>query len=303
MVVRPAAEGRSRCPKSAKKMALISSDLPRENSATNATTSLSWCSRSSKCWIDRSACASASSCSESHSCKLEILPESRRRQSLYASKRAAKSLGCMMPPPPPVVNLAGRRPDPALNRTLDRRRVAPRGSATAGNLARTAPKQGAASPLSRLSLAHRTVSGRTPSEAHGSNDRSAYAASLARSPINVILELKASRLAVAVEIVAQGAAAFGNGIVERCFHRVDQPCQTRQRQSTRSRGRADSRAEQRLVGVDIPDADNHPAIHEGELDRSGATSRRAEEVLRSELGRQRFRAQGGQQRMVANRPR
>jgi hypothetical protein len=39
--VRPAEEGKSRWPKSAKKIALMSSDLPRENSATNATTSLS----------------------------------------------------------------------------------------------------------------------------------------------------------------------------------------------------------------------------------------------------------------------
>ena len=39
MVVRPADDGNSRCPKSAKKIALMSSDLPRENSATKATTS------------------------------------------------------------------------------------------------------------------------------------------------------------------------------------------------------------------------------------------------------------------------
>ncbi len=41
MVVRPGEAGRMRRPVSAKKMALISSDLPRENSATKATTSLS----------------------------------------------------------------------------------------------------------------------------------------------------------------------------------------------------------------------------------------------------------------------
>ena len=41
MVVRPALDGSTRWPKAAKKMALISSDLPRENSATNATYSLS----------------------------------------------------------------------------------------------------------------------------------------------------------------------------------------------------------------------------------------------------------------------
>ena len=37
MVVRPAVDGTTRWPYCAKKMALISSDLPRENSATKAT--------------------------------------------------------------------------------------------------------------------------------------------------------------------------------------------------------------------------------------------------------------------------
>ena len=41
MVVRPADEGNMRLPWSAKKMALMSSDLPRENSATKATLSRS----------------------------------------------------------------------------------------------------------------------------------------------------------------------------------------------------------------------------------------------------------------------
>src|SRR5207253_8598263 len=40
IVVRPADDGSRRCPKSAKKIALISSDLPRENSATKATTKI-----------------------------------------------------------------------------------------------------------------------------------------------------------------------------------------------------------------------------------------------------------------------
>ena len=37
IVVRPADDGTTRWPYCAKKIALISSDLPRENSATNAT--------------------------------------------------------------------------------------------------------------------------------------------------------------------------------------------------------------------------------------------------------------------------
>jgi hypothetical protein len=42
-------------------MALMSSDFPRENSATNAIVSLSSSSRSSSCLIRNSVCASARS--------------------------------------------------------------------------------------------------------------------------------------------------------------------------------------------------------------------------------------------------
>ena len=56
-MVRPGVAGSTRRPASAKKIALISSDLPRENSATKATTSFSWPSRSrspESCdWIGR----------------------------------------------------------------------------------------------------------------------------------------------------------------------------------------------------------------------------------------------------------
>ena len=48
IVVRPGVAGRMRRPVSAKKIALMSSDLPRENSATKATTSFSLPSRSRK---------------------------------------------------------------------------------------------------------------------------------------------------------------------------------------------------------------------------------------------------------------
>ena len=49
IVVRPADDGTTRWPYCAKKIALISSDLPRENSATNATFSRVSCSRSMIC--------------------------------------------------------------------------------------------------------------------------------------------------------------------------------------------------------------------------------------------------------------
>jgi hypothetical protein len=66
MVVRPALEGRMRSPWSAKKIALMSSDLPRENSATKATMSLSSRRRSSRYCRRRSAWASPTSLRASH---------------------------------------------------------------------------------------------------------------------------------------------------------------------------------------------------------------------------------------------
>ena len=63
MVVRPGVAGSTRRPASAKKMALISSDLPRENSATKATTRRSLARR----WRSVAQCMAASGVSRSAS--------------------------------------------------------------------------------------------------------------------------------------------------------------------------------------------------------------------------------------------
>ena len=78
-VVRPADDGRMRLPYSAKKIALISSDLPRENSATNAMTSLSSAKRSRATSMRRWASVSSISWSTSHCRSCEIAAASVSR--------------------------------------------------------------------------------------------------------------------------------------------------------------------------------------------------------------------------------
>ena len=85
MVVRPALAGMMRRPYSAKKMALISSDLPRENSATNATMTLSERTRPSKRRKRSSTAASRSSWSFIHSAN------SFKRKANYPSRTAASA--------------------------------------------------------------------------------------------------------------------------------------------------------------------------------------------------------------------
>ncbi|MPM97458.1 hypothetical protein SDC9_144631 [bioreactor metagenome] len=80
IVVRPADEGSIRLPYSAKKMALISSDLPRENSATKATLRRSSRSLSCSCERRRSICPSDSSLSASQCWNSAISLESSVRQ-------------------------------------------------------------------------------------------------------------------------------------------------------------------------------------------------------------------------------
>ena len=82
MVVRPALEGSTRLPKCAKKMALMSSDLPRENSATKATYSLSSRSSDNTCSRRWSTWLSPRSCVPTQARKSVIEPASVSRQAL-----------------------------------------------------------------------------------------------------------------------------------------------------------------------------------------------------------------------------
>ena len=90
MVVRPGVAGSMRRPVSAKKMALISSDLPRENSATKATISFSPASRA-RMASNQPACASSSrSSSRTSRARRARRPSSAVRQALSSSSCRAK---------------------------------------------------------------------------------------------------------------------------------------------------------------------------------------------------------------------
>ena len=89
IVVRPGVAGRMRRPVSAKKIALISSDLPRENSATKATTSFSLPSRSRKAAICSAASPWARSCSSRKRASASARSPSAARQPPRASRLVA----------------------------------------------------------------------------------------------------------------------------------------------------------------------------------------------------------------------
>ena len=89
IVVRPGVAGRMRRPVSAKKIALMSSDLPRENSATKATTNFSLPSRSRNELNWMPAESSISSCSPRNRATSSSRCASAKRQPLRASRLVA----------------------------------------------------------------------------------------------------------------------------------------------------------------------------------------------------------------------
>src|SRR5581483_10111228 len=231
---RPAAEGSRRWPKSAKKIALMSSDLPRENSATKATTSWSSCRRSSICWTFKSICALARSSCESHSWRPAMRADRRRRQSLYASNRAASSRECAMP------RLWLRKTGNAAESTT--------------SIAGMTGEKGRVRAFIRLALAFGAITGRPAAEPHGSNGGSAHPAGLAFAAVHEIFELEITGATVAVEVIAQGRATLRDRFGERSAHLVDESREARTREPARARGRADAGAKERLVRVDVAHA-------------------------------------------------
>ena len=86
IVVRPGVAGRMRRPVSAKKIALMSSDLPRENSATKATTSFSLPSRSRRA----SSCSVAGPCARSCSARYFASASTRSPSAARQPPRASR---------------------------------------------------------------------------------------------------------------------------------------------------------------------------------------------------------------------
>jgi len=92
IVVRPGVAGSTRRPVSAKNSALISSDLPRENSATKASTKRSEASRCRTPWPSACAAASSRPCSCNCACSRWKPRSSARRQAARVSRRVSAAL-------------------------------------------------------------------------------------------------------------------------------------------------------------------------------------------------------------------
>ena len=92
MVVRPGVAGRTRRPAWAKKMALMSSDLPRDTSATKATTSLSLAMRSLRAASRSISASSSNSSSASARDRLPMWRPKVARQRASASRLSEMGL-------------------------------------------------------------------------------------------------------------------------------------------------------------------------------------------------------------------
>src|SRR5690348_473708 len=125
------------------------------------------------------------------------------------------------------------------------------------------------------------------------------AARIAFAAVHVIVELEVPRLARRIDVVAQRAAALGDGFGEHVAHRVDEAREARLRKPAGGHGGPDAGTEQRFVGVDVADADDEVIVHERLLDRDAAPARDAPQVIRIECRIERLGAQVPQQWMRA----
>src|ERR1700738_4552979 len=156
-----------------------------------------------------------------------------------------------------------------------------------------------------LSLAARTKVRCAPPEAHAPYRAAAHSTRLACPTIHKIALLKESGLPFAVHVIPQGPSAFGDRVRQSVTHSVDQPVQPDPGNALGGSSRKYPRSKQCLVGIDVSDADNDPAIHQGELDGRGSGAGRAEKMVDVEGVTQGFGTECFEQRMVpgiAHRP-
>ena len=108
-------------------------------------------------------------------------------------------------------------------------------------------------------------------------------------------------LPIAVDVIAKRAATLGDGVGQRIPDRLDQAREPGPRNAVGGARRADSRAKQRLVGVDIAHTDDEPIVHQRELDRRAPVARSAIEIVGVERVVERLRSEGSEQRVLAFR--
>ncbi len=281
-----------RRPVSAKKMALISSDLPRENSATKATTSFSLPSRS----------RSASICSAGGAVGEVVLGE-KARQRLERARRARRA------------SRRGRRdwwrrrassrlargvrvmvaqgPRTSRDETLARRRRADVSHSRRCRVASAPPARSAPLAAGQKNVARCALD-------DAPDRRAAAHARLAGAAVDPRLELELAGRAVGVAEVAQGRAAEldARAPASRAPRRRA-ALGARPADAVAARARVDAGLEQRLAGVDVAGADDDVAAEQRRLDRDAAPAQRGVQVGAVEARRRRAR---GRARRAASPP-
>src|SRR6202163_4292512 len=255
--------------------------------------------------MDRSAWALANSCCVSHSCRPEMPADRRRRQSLYASNRAAKSLDCIIIAPPSGASLklrADLRSSKTASTSEIERRPALRHDARLPLWERRAGDSSIkrAMPIAwrGLMLARGTEGRRATAKPDRAYRRSAHSARPPLATVHEIMELEVAGGTVAVNVVPQGASALCDRVGQRLANGLAQSSHPDARDAVGGTRRANTGAEQRLVGVDVADANDHAVIHKSELDRSTALARGAKQMIRIELRAQGLGPESGQQRVM-----
>ena len=95
---------------------------------------------------------------------------------------------------------------------------------------------------------------------------------LAGAAIDAVLLLEIAGVAVAVDEIAQGAAARGDRQIQDVLHSRRQSGAAVLAQPSGCGFRADAGGKQRFVGVDVADADDDVAVHQELLDRGSAAA-------------------------------
>ena len=108
-------------------------------------------------------------------------------------------------------------------------------------------------------------------------------------------------LAVPADKISKGSTALLYSRSKHLLYALRKALVARRGNPAGRAGRANAGQEQRFIGVNITNTDDHPGVHDEVLYRPPAPARAAIEQLAVKLGRQRLRTQIGQQRMALAR--
>lgn len=128
---------------------------------------------------------------------------------------------------------------------------------------------------------------------HAADRFAALVTRLSLPTVYLQLQLKITGLPIVVHKIDDGGAPPGNSLLKHISAalRYSLPCLP---MKIRGRnGRRDPCLEENLIGIDVADADHHPAVHQKILNGLSSRSCLFEQVERSEIVSQRFAAETG----------